>query len=446
MELFELTVAQAAEKIRQREISPVELTEALLRRIEALDPGLKAWVTVDHQGALAAARRCEQEVGKGATGPLHGVPLGVKDIFYTAGLRTTSGSSIFDNFVPDHDATSVAWLRRAGAVVLGKTVTVQFAHFDPPPTRNPWNHDRTPGGSSSGSAAAVAARMVPGALGSQTGGSVLRPAAYCGVVGLKPSYGRISRYGVVPNSWSLDHVGTLTRTVEDAALMLQATAGPDPLDPAAEPVPLSDYLQAARRKDRAPRLGFVLDEESRATPEVAAHLKEMAARFERAGAEVREVRTPRPMSELLAIRAILCEVEAADLHAHLYREHPEGYAPRIAALVEVGQLVPGVAYVHAQRLRRQLRPRMEQMLEGIDCLLMPTATDVAPDPSSTGENWFQGVWSLFGFPSISLPSGLSQERLPLAVQLVAAPFREDTLLSAAAWAEALLGPMPSPAA
>ncbi|MHB0869944.1 MAG: amidase [Chloroflexota bacterium] len=446
MELHELSVAQAAERIRQREISPVELAEALLSRIESLEAELKAWVTVDREGALAAARRCEREAGKEGAGPLHGVPLGVKDIFYTAGLRTTSGSSIFENFVPSHDATSVARIRQAGAVVLGKTVTVQFAHFDPPPTRHPRNQERTPGGSSSGSAAAVAARMVPGALGSQTGGSVLRPAAYCGVVGLKPTYGRVSRYGVVPNSWSLDHVGTLTRSVEDAALLLQVMAGHDPLDAASAPVPTSDYLQAARRKSRAPRLGFLVDEEKRARPEVAAHLREMADRFQQAGAELREVRTPAPMSQMLAIRAIMCEVETADLHAHLYREHPEGYAPRIADLVQVGQLVPGVAYIHAQRLRRRLRPRVEQMFEGIDCLLSPTATDVAPDPSSTGENWYQGVWSLFGFPSISLPSGLSQERLPLAVQLVALPFREDTLLSAAAWAETALGPMPSPLA
>ncbi len=444
MELHELSVAQAAARIRDREISPVELTEALLSRIDALDLGVKAWETVDREGALAAARRAEAGIGKANNGPLHGVPLGVKDIFYTAGLRTTSGSPNYRNFVPSHDATSVARLRQAGAMVLGKTVTVQFAHFDPPVTRNPWNHDRTPGGSSSGSAAAVASRMIPGALGSQTGGSVLRPAAYCGVVGLKPTYGRISRYGVIPNTWTLDHVGTLTRSVEDAALLLQVMAGHDPMDAGSSRVPTSDYLAAAGRKDRAPRLGFVVDEERRAHPEVAGHLKEMAALFEQAGAQVRELRMPRPMSELLAIRGIMCEVEASDLHAHLLKEMPEGYAPRIRELVEVGQLVPGVAYIHAQRLRRRYRPQMEKMLEGLDCLLMPTATDVAPDPSTTGENWYQGVWSLFGFPSISLPSGLSQERLPLAVQLVASPFREDTLLSAAAWAESVLPPMPSP--
>ncbi len=444
MDLYELSATQAAEKIRRGEISPVELVKTLLRRIEALEPTLKAWVTLDREGALAAARRCEEEVGKKELGPLHGVPVGVKDIFHAAGLPTTCGSPIFRNHVPGYDATSVARLRQAGAIVLGKTVTVQFAHFDPPPTHNPWNHDRTPGGSSSGSAAAVASRMVPVALGSQTGGSILRPAAYCGIVGLKPTYGRISRYGVAPCSWSLDHVGPITRTVEDAALLLQIMAGHDPKDPASAQVPVGDYLQAARQKDRAPRLGLVLDEEGRAQPEVAAHVSQMAARFERAGARIREVRFPTPMSELLAIRSLICEVEAASVHAHLFREHPEGYAPQIRALVETGQLIPGSIYIHAQRLRRKWRPKVEQMLDGVDCLLMPTVYNVAPDPSTTGDSSFQAVWSLYGLPSISLPSGLSRDGLPLAVQLVAPRFREDALLNAAAWCEAVLDPMPSP--
>lgn len=445
MELYELTAAQAAAQIRRRELSPVDLVAALLKRIDALEPGLQAWETVDPEGALASARKCEVLAGKEGTGPLLGVPIGVKDIFYTAGLRTTSGSPLFKDFVPQHDATSVALLRRAGAVILGKTVTVQFAHFDPPPTRNPWNHDRTPGGSSSGSAAATAARMVPAALGSQTGGSVVRPAAYCGVVGMKPSYGRISRYGVMPASWSLDHVGVLARSVEDAGLLLQALAGHDPLDAASARVPVGDYVAAAGRKERAPRIGFVPDYMENAQPELAEHVRAMAARFERAGATVREVHFPVPMQDLLSIRAVIGEVEAAGLHAYSLRDHPEGYARHIAAQAQVGQLVPGFAFMQAERLRRQLRPQVEKMLDGIDCLLMPSTSDVAPDPSTTGRNYFQATWSLFGFPSITLPSGLSSERLPLAVQLIASPFAEETLLSAAAWCEAELGPMPSPA-
>lgn len=444
MELFELTAVGAAQAIRRREVSPVELLEALLRRMEDVEPAIQAWETVDRDGALAAAIRCQQELGNVGVGPLHGVPVGIKDIIYTAGLRTTSGSPIFQDFVPAYDATAVARLRSAGAVILGKTVTVQFAHVDPPRTRNPWNIDRTPGGSSSGSAAAVAARTVPAALGTQTGGSVLRPASYCGTVGLKPTYGRISRYGVTPNSWSLDHVGVLTRSVEDAALLLQAMAGRDHLDPASSDAPTADYLEAARRRERTPRLGLVPEFLERAQPEVSDHIKGVAALFERSGARLREVHLPFPFPDLLAIRSVISQVEIADVHASLLREHPEGYLPRIRASVEVGQLIPGAAYIHAQRLRRRLRPLMERMLQGVDCLLMPTVSNVAPDPGTTGDASFQAVWSLFGFPSITLPSGLSAERLPLGTQLAALPHREDNLLSTAAWCEQTLGPMPSP--
>lgn len=442
MEPYELSATQIAEAVRAKELSPVEVAESLLRRIEVLDGKIKAWETVDKEGALALARQAEKAAG-GAAGMLNGVPIGVKDIFYTAGLRTTGGSPLYRDFVSDFDATSVARLREAGAVFLGKTVTVQFAHFDPPPTRNPWNLERTPGGSSSGSAAAVAARMVPAALGSQTGGSVIRPAAYCGVVGVKPTYGRVSRYGVMVAAWSLDHPGALARTVEDVALLIQQMAGHDPKDAASSLLPVGDYVAAARRKDRAPKLGFLADLEM-AQPEVASHLREMADRFQREGAEVREVRLPLALADLLAIRSVINSVEAAALHARNLKEHPEGYAPKIRSQVEVGQLVPGAAYVHAQRLRRWLRPQVEKLFEDVDCLLTPSTSDVAPDPSTTGNNAYQSVWSLFGQPAISLPSDLSKERLPLAVQLIAGSFKEETLFSAAAWCEAVLGPMPSP--
>lgn len=441
MEMFTLSATQAADLIRQRKISSAELVEALLHRISGLDPALRAWETVDRERALEQARRADREA---PSGPLHGVPLGIKDIYYTAGLRTTSGSPIFRDFVPSHDSTAVARLRQAGAIILGKTVTVQFAHHDPPTTRNPWNHSRTPGGSSSGSAAAVAARMVPAAMGSQTGGSILRPASYCGVVGLKPTYGRVSRYGVTPASWSLDHMGPITRSVEDAALLLQVVAGPDPMDPASSHHPVGDYLGAARRKDRAPRLGLVPDFLEWAQPEVAAHMRDAAARLEAAGAEVREIRLPMAMPDILAVRSIIAEVEQASVHARLLKNNPQGYAPLVRGTVEVGQLIPATAYVQAQRLRRMLRPMMEEMLREVDCLVMPTVSNVAPPPDTTGDASFQAVWSLFGFPSITLPSGLTPGRLPFGTQLAALPFQEETLLSAAAWAEGVFSPMPSP--
>src|SRR6266511_5144302 len=257
-ELYDLTAHEAARSIRQGELSPVMLVEALLQRIDGLEPQVQAWVTLDRAGALATARQLEEDMQHGRTrGLLHGVPVGMKDIYYTAGLKTTCGSRIFADFVPSYDATPVARLKQAGAIILGKTVTTEFATMDPGPTRNPWHLAHTPGGSSSGSAAAVAARMVPVALGSQTFGSIQRPAAYCGVYGLKPTFGRVSRYGVFPLSWSLDHVGPLARTVTDVALVLQVLAGHDPHDPASSRAPVPDYLQAVQHADHPPRLGLV---------------------------------------------------------------------------------------------------------------------------------------------------------------------------------------------
>src|SRR4051794_31979632 len=238
--LHELTAAQAARAIAARRVSPVELVEELLARAEQVEPIVGAWETLDAERALAAARVAEQAImdGPAELGALHGVPFGAKDIYDTAGLRTAAGFRPFDQRVPTVDCEPVARLKRAGAILLGKMVTTQFAQADPSRTRNPWHPERTPGGSSSGSAAGVAAREIPFALGSQTAGSVLRPAAYNGVIGLKPTYGRISKRGVFPLAWSLDHVGVLTRSVEDCGLFLSAVAGHDPADPASANQPL----------------------------------------------------------------------------------------------------------------------------------------------------------------------------------------------------------------
>jgi aspartyl-tRNA(Asn)/glutamyl-tRNA(Gln) amidotransferase subunit A len=253
-EPYDLTAFDAAQLIRQRQLSPVTLLKSLLRRIDRLEAKIQAWVTLDRAGALTAAEQLAREAQSGhLRGPLHGVPVGIKDIYYTAGLKTTCGSRLFADFIPTYDATPVARLKQAGAIVLGKTVTTEFATMDPGPTCNPWHLEHTPGGSSSGSAAGVAACMVPLALGSQTYGSIQRPAAYCGVYGLKPSFGRVSRYGVYPLSWSFDHVGPLARTVADCALALQVLAGPDPQDPACSQAPVPDYLQAVQRVDRPAR-------------------------------------------------------------------------------------------------------------------------------------------------------------------------------------------------
>ena len=440
-ELSELTATEAAQRIRQRDLSPVGLVEALLQQIDRLEPKVQAWVTLDRSGALAAAQQLAAEAARGTIrGPLHGVPIGVKDIYYTAGMKTTCGSRIFTDHVPNYDASTVTRLKQAGAIILGKTVTTEFATADPGPTRNPWNLDHTPGGSSSGSAAGVAARMMPAALGSQTGGSIQRPAAYCGVFGLKPTHGRVSTYGVFPVSWCLDHLGPLARTVSDIALVLQVLAGHDPLDPSSSHAPVPDYLQAVQHADRPPRLGllrqFYLEH---ADPELRAHTEAVAGQLARAGAAVDEVKLPDSFGAALSAHRIIMHVEAAAVHADLFRQHADLYRPKLRATIEAGTLIPAVSYIQAQRLRRQFRQDMTQLFRRVDFLLAPAATGAAPQGlTSTGDPSFNSPCSFSGLPAITIPSGLSVAGLPLAIQLMAPAFAEDRLLAAARWCEVTL--------
>ena len=257
MNLHELSTVEVISELRARSFSVVELVQALLARISELDY-LQAWVHVDPDEVMAQARRKQTELDAGSNAPLIGVPTGVKDIFYTAGVPTTACSKVYADFVPKYDATTVARLQEAGGIMLGKTVTTEFAYRDPSPTRNPWNTDHTPGGSSSGSASAVAAMMCPAAFGTQTRGSVLRPASYNGIVGLKPTFGRVSRFGVVPLSWSFDHVGWMARSVEDVALMLQVMAGPDKNDPTTLYDDIPDY-SAGLQNPSPPHVGILKD-------------------------------------------------------------------------------------------------------------------------------------------------------------------------------------------
>lgn len=440
-EPYELSAFDAARRIRQRELSPVTLVESLLQRIDRLEPQVQAWVTIDRAGALATARQLEEEVQRGSTrGPLHGVPIGVKDIYYTAGLKTTGGSRIYADFVPSYDATAVARLKQAGAIILGKTVTTEFATADPGPTRNPWNLNHTPGGSSSGSAAGVAARMVPAALGSQTGGSIQRPAAYCGVFGLKPTHGRVSAYGVFPVSWCLDHIGPLARSVTDIALVLQVLAGHDPRDPASSRAPVPDYVQAVQRADRPPRVGlvrqFFLE---RADPELRAHTESLANRIARAGASVEEIKLPDSFKAVLSAHRVIMQVEAAAAHAELFRTHADLYRPRLRATIETGSLIPGVYYMQAQQIQRLVQQDMAGLFQHVEYLLMPAAPGPAPRGlTTTGDPSFNSPSSFVGFPAITIPSGLNAAGMPLAVQLMGPAFAEDRLLAAARWCEATL--------
>src|SRR5579859_2712248 len=375
--LHELTAIEAARLIRAREVSPVDLVEHLLARAAQIDGRVQAWVSLDGERALAAARAAEQLAATDAELPaLHGVPFGAKDIFDSAGLATSAGFAPYANRIPATDAEPVARLKRAGAILLGKMVTTQFAQADPSRTRNPWADDRTPGGSSSGSAAGVAARLVPLALGSQTAGSVLRPAAYNGVVGFKPTYGRISKRGVFPLAWTLDHVGLLARSVEDCGLFLSAVAGHDPADPgsANQPLPVLDL----DRDPAAPRLGLVREALQIAAPRVREHLLQVAARFESAGARVEELSLGEPLDLILAVQHVIQQTETATAHWQLLEQYSGSYMPRLRASIEIGRLLPGVVYLHAQRLRRRIRAAVARSLAHVDALLLPTATDVAP--------------------------------------------------------------------
>lgn len=439
--VHELTAAQAAHAIAGRRLTAVELAEACLERIDALDNRLRAWVYVDRETVLADAKAADAAVSNNRTlGPLHGVPIGMKDIYYTAGIPTRAGSEVYKDFVPDYDATSLKLLKRAGAIMLGKAVTTEFACLDPSPTFNPWNTAHTPGGSSSGSAVAVATRMCPAALGSQTVGSVLRPAAYNGVVGFKPTFGRVSRYGVVPVSWNLDTVGWLVRTVEDAALLLQVTAGPDGQDPVSSREPVGDYLSAVQDAP-APRIGLLRRYfYEKADTETRRHFDGVAELLAQSGAEIEELPMPDSIESAFEDQMLIMSVEAAAFHEPMYREQAEDYQPKLRAMLAAGLQVDGITYTRALERRREFIDDMQQLAERCDVLLTP-ATPEPPqaDRTNTGNPEFQGPWTSCGLPAIALPSGLAESGLPLGIQMVASPFAEARLLAAAKWCEEAMG-------
>ena len=436
----QLTVTEAAALIRSRELSAVDLAQSLLDRIESLEPSLKAWVYLDRATVLADAEARDREIASGAQpGPLHGIPVGVKDIYYTAGIPTTACSRVYADFVPDHDAAPVTLLKQAGAIMLGKTVTTEFACMDPSPTVNPWNAAHTPGGSSSGSAVAVASGMCPAALGSQTVGSVLRPASYNGVVGFKPSYGRVSRHGVIPVSWSLDTMGWMTRTVEDAALLLQVMAGPDDNDWVASDFDVSDYV-AALDSASAPRVGvirqFFYDH---ADQETRQHTNAMVERLAEAGAEVEEIPLPPSMDTAIEDQQIVMAVEGSTFHEPMYRQQAMDYQPGIRGMIQRGLDTDAVTYSRAMERRQQFITDMRNLAQRVDILLTPsTPTPSLPDLTNTGNTMFQGPWTSCGLPAITLPSGLAASGLPLGLQLVGQYMGEAQLLAAARWCEKTL--------
>jgi len=429
--MYELGAAEAARRIRAGTLSPSNLLAACLKRTDAVEPAVAAWVRLDRDAAARVAVQRDIEAREGRfMGPLHGVPVALKDIFDAAGVPTTAGAPAWATRTPAVDAPSVAALRGAGAVPMGKLATTPFAYLDPSVTRNPWNPEHTPGGSSSGPAAAVAARMVPLALGSQTVGSVLRPAAYCGVVGLKPTHGRISAAGVLELAGSLDHVGVFARAVEDCALALAVLVGGGPAP--------ADYVGAVV-DPAAPRLGVLAPFLARTTPEMGKHLEAVTRGLAAAGALLEDVTLPAAFASIYDVGATVLRAEAAAAHAPLFPAHAAEYPPKIKELIELGHAISAPVYLAAQAARRQVREAVGAIAARYDAFLLPTIGAPAPRGlGSTGDPSFCSPWSFLGMPAITLPTGV-EGGLPLAVQLVAAPWSEARLLAAAAWCERVIG-------
>lgn len=438
---WQMSASEAIRAMAAGRLTSRALAESLLERIQRLDPQLRAWETVDAEGVLRAADAADR-APKRARGALHGIPIGLKDIYYTAGLRTSMSSKVFREFVPAYDAAFVEKAKAAGAIVMGKTVTTEFATGDPPPTLNPWNHSHTPGGSSSGSAVGVAVGMIPIGTGSQTAGSVVRPAAYNGVVGIKPTYGLVSRYGVFPCSWTLDTLGWMTRTVADAALVLDVVAGFDARDPASVPVapPRSLGAVEAIRPGYSPRIGLVVGYfGQKATLEINAGVLEAVERLKVAGARVEPFELPDAFDGIHEAQVAIDYTECSLAHRATFAARPDDYAPNIRSRIEAGAVIPASAYVQAQRLRRRFRFEMDQALEGFDAIVMPSTPSPAGDTKTTGDPMFQSPWTVAGLPELTLPIALSKGGLPMGIQFVGRGFEDAGVLRVAAWAERVLG-------
>jgi len=441
IDLERCSAAEMCRATRADEISVRDIVEHFLDRSALLEPALRAWVTIDRSGARLAADRLDI-TPRARRGPLHGLPIGVKDLVDVAGQPTAAGFAPYAARVAASDATMVERTRAAGGIILGKTVTTQFAYMDPPVTVNPWSAYATPGGSSSGSAAAVSAGMVPAAIGSQTGGSVLRPAAYCGVVGIKPTYGRISRHGILPLAWSLDHPGWICRTVEDAALLLGAVAGEDPRDPESARVPCDEYLAGLPSGDR-PNLVVLDDVAALARDAARASFEGCVDTLRRAGAAVSRGRFASGAELVMSVHAVIMQSEVAAVHRDTFAAHKEDYAERLRAYIETGALIAASDYARAYRLRARIARETESLLAPGAVLALPTVSGPAPGRDTTGDPTFQAIFSLLGIPSISIPSGLVDGR-PVGLQLAGRHFGEASLLSVAAWCEREIPPIGPP--
>lgn len=458
------SLAEAARQLRAKKVSSVELTRACLQRIAALNPSLDAFLLVTEREALAAARTADKVLaGKALAGkaggrptPLTGIPIGLKDIYETAGIRTTAHSRILENHVPRHDAEAVRRLKEAGAVSLGKLATHEFALGGPafdlpwPPARNPWDRSRYTGGSSSGSAAAIAAGMVLAALGSDTGGSIRNPSALCGIAGIKPTAGLVSRRGVIPLSQSFDTAGPMAWTVEDCALMLDVLAGHDPLDPASVPAPAPHAARAIRGfSAQGLSIGYARrwhERDANVTPDQHAAMAEAVRLLRRLGCRIREV-DPGPLIDYTAVNRLVIGAEAYTLHEHTLTHRPDDHSRSFRLRLLGAGAMRAADYLAAQRQRWVLANRLNALFTDVDAILTapvpgPARTleeEQAETPHHLDRPALAAPANVSGGPAVSVCVGFTEEGLPVGIQLIGAPFRDGPLLGLAALLEHAAG-------
>ena len=459
-DLLNLTISELAPKIRAREVSPVEVTEAALARADRLQPQLNSFITLLHDQARSQAKEQEEALARGDyKGPLQGIPIGIKDNISTAGIRTTVGSKVLADHVPEEDARVVTLCKEAGAIILGKENLEEFAagatsnnpHYGP--VHNPWKLDHIPGGSSGGSAANVVSCVTFASLGTDLGGSVRLPGTFCGVVGLKQTFGRVSQRGLLVTSFNGDHIGPLTRSVWDSALVLQAIAGPDPRDPSTVPVPVPDYTASLEIGLRGLKMGIPTNHYfDLVEPEVEAEVRRAISALEELGAELKEVTIP--SMEYFGAMRIISIVDSLVTHEPYIQTHREDYGPDTLYRTLAGQFVLGRDYVKAMKVQRIIKEDYARVLREVDFLVTPTAPLVAPPIAAPivtlGGNDYRvrgpggsmisrntSPCNATGLPAITVPCGFSQSGLPIGLQLMGRPFDEQTLFRVAHTYEAV---------
>jgi Asp-tRNA(Asn)/Glu-tRNA(Gln) amidotransferase A subunit family amidase len=433
MGLFALSLAEAAAGIREGRISSVDLVESCLERIDEVDDKIEAWAFLDRDYALRQAKAADDHRKQGkATGPLHGVPVGIKDIFDTGDYPTEFGSPLWAGRTPRRDSAAVARLRAAGAVILGKTVTTEYAYYNPGKTRNPHDPERTPGGSSSGSAAAVAAGMVPGAIGSQTNGSVIRPAAYCGVVGFKPSHGLIPRTGALLLSRALDHVGVFARSVEDAALLAETLAGFDDEDPDTRALAQPHFVAVAGGEPPLPpRFAFARTPSWRHLEEVTGSA--FAELVDALAEHANEIELPASFERAVELHGIVMAVDMAHNFHRDYEQGREQLSPVLRALIEKGRTYAAVEYTRALAGSATLNSILDAVFDEYDAILTPAAPGPAPRGTATGNPVFCSTWTYLGTPALTLPLLQDEGGMPIGVQLIGRRGNDARLLRTGRW-------------